>query len=251
MKYIHLTYIVLLGLTLGSFFNVVGLRLPLKQSFVHSRSQCPTCEYTLTWRDLVPVFSYLFLRGKCRRCGTKISPIYPLVEVATGTLFVSSYLVFGLHFELLVSLVFVSMLMIVFVTDIKYMLIPDRLLLFFLPIFIVFRILHPLDPWWDSIVGAVAGLVTLALIIIVSRGGMGAGDMKLMGVIGIVLGLQDTYLAFFFATLYGTVISGGLLLLKKIDRKQPVPFGPYIILGALTAYFFADYIVKWYVDTLW
>ncbi|KGX88079.1 hypothetical protein N783_08805 [Pontibacillus marinus BH030004 = DSM 16465] len=75
--------------------------------------------------------------------------------------------------------------------------------------------------------------------------------MKLMGVIGIVLGLQDTYLAFFFATLYGTVISGGLLLLKKIDRKQPIPFGPYIILGALTAYFFADSIVKWYVDTLW
>ncbi|QHE53142.1 A24 family peptidase [Pontibacillus sp. HMF3514] len=241
----------LIGLTFGSFFNVVGLRLPLKQSFVHSRSQCPTCEYTLTWRDLVPVFSYLFLRGKCRRCRTKISPIYPIVELTTGVLFAHSYLVFGLHIELFISIIFISMLMIVFVTDITYMLIPDKLLFFFLPIFVILRIIHPLEPWWDSYIGGLAGLFTLALIIILSRGGMGAGDMKLMGVIGIVLGLQDTYLAFFFATLYGTVISGGLLLLKKIDRKQPIPFGPYIILGALTAYFFADSIVKWYVDTLW
>ncbi|GGN48849.1 prepilin peptidase [Oceanobacillus indicireducens] len=237
----------LFGATFGSFFNVVGIRSPKSETFVNDRSYCPKCKKTLTWYELIPIISYLVQRGKCRNCKEKISLIYPVVETLTGALFVLSYLMIGLNVELITALLLVSMLMIIFVSDIHYMIIQNKILLFFLPLFIILRFIAPLEPWWSPIAGAVVATVLLALIILVTRGGMGAGDMKLFGVLGIVLGLHNVLLAFFLACLIGAIVGSLLIALKIVKRKQPIPFGPYIVLGALIAYFYGERIIRLYM----
>ncbi|SHF78731.1 prepilin peptidase [Ornithinibacillus halophilus] len=243
-------YLVLLGLIFGSFFNVVGLRLPKNLPFTNDRSYCPHCNHTLAWYELIPVFSYIIQCGKCRNCKIKISIQYPLIEFLTGLLFAFSYITFGFTIELIVSLLFVSMLVILLITDIKYMLIPNKVLLFFLPFFIVLRIVEPLDPWWSSVVGGVFGFVLLAFIILISRGGMGAGDMKLFGVLGIILGMKGVLLAFFLACIIGSIVGVILLKFKIIERKQPVPFGPYIVVASLITYFYGAALIQWYFNLI-
>ncbi|MFZ3578202.1 prepilin peptidase [Virgibacillus sp. DJP39] len=238
----------ILGLVFGSFFNVVGLRLPKNLPFANDRSFCPSCNHTLAWYELVPVLSYLTQLGKCRHCKSTISPIYPVVEITTGLLFALSFWKIGITFELIIGLLLVSMLMIILVSDIKYMLIPNKVLLFFLPLFIVLRFLHPLDSWLTSLTGAIAGVGITAIIILASKGGMGAGDMKLFGILGIVLGLNQILLVFFLSTIIGAIVGSLLLLFKIISRKQPIPFGPYIVVAGLVAYFYGDFIINWYIQ---
>ncbi|SDK40963.1 prepilin peptidase [Sediminibacillus albus] len=246
MQLFYLCYFFVLGLILGSFYSVVGLRVPKQELFKSRRSYCPNCRHSLAWYELVPVFSFLVQAGKCRCCRRSISVMYPLAELITGLLFAFSYYYIGMQGELVAALLLVSLLVIILVSDLRYMEIPNRVLLFFLPLFLVVRLFVPLDPWWSPFFGFVLGIILLAAIIIFSRGGMGGGDMKLFGVIGLVLGWKQLLLAFFFSTVYGSVISMVLLSLKVIDRKEPVPFGPYIVLGTLTTYFFGDKIINWY-----
>src|SRR5699024_2683063 len=141
-------------------------------------------------------------------------------EGMTGLLFAYSYWEVGFSLELFIILLFVGMLMILFVTDSVYMIIPNKVLLFFLPLFIVMRFFSPLDPWYDAILGAVIGFLILAIIIVLSKGGMGGGDMKLFIVIGIVLGWKGTMLTLLLASVLGFFTSGILILFKKVSRKQ-------------------------------
>src|SRR3954447_17587287 len=173
------SYLFILGSVLGSFYNVVGLRVPQNGSIVRPRSHCTSCGRTLTALDMVAVFSWLLLRGKCRISGAKVSVIYPVMELATGLLFMLAFYHFGFNLEVLVSFTFISLLVIIIVSDIAYMLIPDKVLIFFTPLLIVERIFIPLDPWWDPLAGAVFGFGLLFLIAIISKGGMGGGDIKL------------------------------------------------------------------------
>ncbi|WP_246940865.1 prepilin peptidase [Bacillus pinisoli] len=242
------TYIFIIGLVLGSFYNVVGLRVPLNQSIVTPRSACPKCHQTLTPLQLIPVISYLAQRGACRSCGVKISPLYPVMELTTGILFVLAPLLLGWSVELFIAWAFISLLMIVFVSDIKYMIIPDKVLLVFAVILLLARtILSPLTPWWDSLLGGAVGILLLMIIILASKGGMGGGDMKLFGVIGLVLGWKLVLVAFFLSTLIGTFIASIGLALGKVKRKEPFPFGPSIVLGALITYFFGETLITWYI----
>lgn len=237
----------LLGLILGSFYNVIGLRIPSKQSFTKGRSACPTCHHQLSWFELIPFFSYFFQRGRCRYCHHKISLIYPFIEITTGFLFAYSYLYFGFTYEFVASLLLISLSMIILVTDLTSMLIPNKILLFFLPLFIGVRIISPLDPWYDAIIGALVGYTVLAVIIILSQGGMGGGDMKLFGMLGIILGWKKILLTLFLASLLGAIIGIILLSTRRLNRKQPIPFGPYIIFAALVSYFFGNEIVIAYL----
>lgn len=248
MQLIFLLYLLILGLILGSFYNVVGLRIPNHQSVITPRSHCSTCQRTLTSVELIPVLSYLVLRGKCRTCHSKISILYPAIELLTGLLFLLSGYLFGLTSELFVALAFVSLLMIITVSDINYMVIPDKILLFFLILLIPLRTLSPLAPWWDSLLGAAVGFGLLLLIALISKGGIGGGDVKLFFVIGLVLGTKDTLLAFFLSTLFGSIIGGIGLLTGKVKRREPIPFGPFIVIGALVTYFFGSYIIEWYIN---
>lgn len=239
-----------LGLLFGSFFNVVGLRIPKKIPFANDRSRCPNCDHQLAWYDNIPLLSFAIQRGKCRYCNKTISSIYPVVEALTGVLFALSYIKIGLDKEIVTALLLVSLLMVILVSDLAYMLIPNKVLLFFLPFLAFMRFFEPLEPWWDSLVGAIAGLVIIALVIMISKGGMGAGDMKLFGVLGIVLGLQGTLLAFFLSCILGAIVGLLLIVLKVIDRKQPVPFGPYIVLASLITYFYGERLIDWYITIL-
>lgn len=245
--FLVVSYILILGLVLGSFFNVVGLRVPNGQSIIRPRSHCPNCNRTLTIWELIPVFSYLFLNGKCKGCRTKISPLYALIEAATGGLFVYAFYHFNFQWETLVAYILISLLVIIFVSDIHYMIIPDKVLVFFAPILLICRFtIAPLDPWWDPLLGSLIGFSLLLLIAVLSKGGMGGGDIKLFAVIGIVLGWKGVLLAFFLATFIGAVIGIIGLATRKVKRREPIPFGPYIVVGTLLAYFFETEIYQTY-----
>jgi len=239
-------YLFLFGIVFGSFYNVVGLRVPVKESIISPPSHCPNCGRQLTAIDLVPVFSYIFLRGKCRTCGAKISPIYLMTELVTGLLFVWSYHQLGLSIELIVALFFFSLLLIIVVSDLQYMLIPDKVLLFFLPFLLVGRIVSPLEPWWDALLGAIIGFAILYLIAVISKGGMGGGDIKLFFLIGLVLGTVKTLLTLFVASVIGMIIGIIVLKVRKQGRKTPVPFGPSIAIASCIVYFYGDSIIDWY-----
>ena len=235
------------GIVFGSFFNVVGLRVPKKESIVSLPSHCTNCDRKLGVIDLIPVISYILLRGKCRGCGSKISFIYPLMEVITGGLFALAYFMLGIGPELIVAIMFMSLLVIITVSDIAYMLIPDKVLLPFAIALFGVRILIPLTPWWDSILGAVIGFGVLYFIALVSKGGMGGGDIKLFFVIGLVLGIVNTLLTLVLAAFIGSIV--GFIILKKTGqgRKTPVPFGPSISLAAAISYFWGADFVEWYM----
>ena len=234
------------GIVFGSFYNVVGLRVPKKESIVTPPSHCTSCQNRLKPIDLVPIFSYIFLRGKCRQCGVKISPIYMVTELVTGALFAFSYWKLGLSAELVIALLFISLLVIINVSDIAYMLIPNKILLFFLPLLIIGRIVSPLTPWWDSLLGAVVGFGILYLIAVVSKGGMGGGDIKLFFLVGIVLGMVNSLLTLFLASFIGMIVGIIVLKVSGKGRKTPVPFGPSIAIAAIVVYFYGEALVDWY-----
>ncbi|RFU65879.1 prepilin peptidase [Peribacillus glennii] len=236
----------LIGLILGSFFNVVGLSVPKKQSFTTRRSACPSCGRTLSAFELIPVLSYIIQGGKCRGCKARISQLYPIVELMTGMLFAAAPYFLGWSAELIVAWTLICLLMIIFVTDIAYMLIPDKILLFFAVVFLFMRIFLPLDPWWDSLLGAAVGFGLLLLIAVISKGGMGGGDIKLFALLGFVLGTKLVLLSFMAATFLGAFYGVIGILSGFIKRKHPIPFGPFIVVGTLAAYFFGDSILNWY-----
>lgn len=248
MEIIIIFLFFLYGLVFGSFFNVAGLRIPKGESIVRPPSHCTVCNRHLKIKDLVPIFSYVFLKGKCRGCGTKIHWVYPVIELVTGLVFAFAYYQLGFTLELSVALLFISLLVIITVSDIAYMLIPDKILLFFLIPLIVLRVFEPLSPWWDSIIGALVGFGVLFLVAVVSKGGMGGGDIKLFFVIGLVLGWVPTLLTLFLASIIGTVIGIISLRRSKQSRKTPIPFGPSIAIAAIIAYFYGELLVDWYMN---
>ncbi|WP_198401520.1 prepilin peptidase [Parageobacillus thermoglucosidasius] len=250
MKNLLLVFIFLYSLLLGSFFNVVGLRVPAGESIVFPLSHCPRCKRQLTARELIPVVSYIWQGGKCRGCGERISWLYPFVELSTAILFTISPFLVGWSKGLIVCWTLISLLMIVFVSDIRYMIIPDKVLLAFAAIFLLERLFIPFIPWRDALVGAAVGFLLLFLIAVISKGGMGGGDIKLFALLGFVLGWKMVLLAFFFSTLYGTAIGLIGMALGKVRRREPMPFGPAIVLGSFTAYFFGQDIVEWYKQTI-
>jgi leader peptidase (prepilin peptidase) / N-methyltransferase len=250
MEILYTILFFIYGLIFGSFFNVVGLRVPKNESIVTPPSHCTVCDRRLTFKDLVPVFSFVFLKGKCRGCGTKINWIYPVMELTTGVLFAFAFWKIGLSFELIVTILFISMLVIITVSDLAYMLIPDKVLLFFGVLLIIARAFSPLDPWWDSIIGAVGGFGILLLIAILSKGGMGGGDIKLFAVLGLVLGIIPTLLTLFLAAFIGAIVGVIHLRRSKQGRKTPVPFGPSIALAAIIVYFYGTQMLDWYTNLL-
>ncbi|WP_080146572.1 prepilin peptidase [Marinilactibacillus piezotolerans] len=234
------------GIVLGSFYNVVGLRVPNGTFLKEKQSYCYTCQRTLSWKELIPVYSFAAQKGKCRGCGESISFIYPMIELLTGILFVVSYMIFGLTIQTAFSLVVVSMIMIITVSDIAYQKIPNKLLLIFLPILFILKCFIPGTDWLSSLIGAGLAFLLLAVIIFGTKGGMGMGDLKYFMLFGFLFGWPLFFLLFFLSTIYGALINGLLLAGGKVTRKTKVPFGPYIGAAALTVLFFGPSILEWY-----
>ena len=226
----------ILGSCLGSFYNVVGDRLPKHESIITPRSHCVNCGHILSFFELIPIFSYLFLCGKCRKCYKKIGIIHPLFELLSGILFTISFLLFGLSLKFLIAITFISMLLIVIISDYNYMIIPDEILiigniLLIIEMFVMYGIKHTLI---SIIYGLLAFFVMWFIKLLgdffFKRESMGGGDIKLMFSFGLVLGLLNSIVVIFLASLIGLPIS--LIMLKK-DKSHEVPFGPYLSMAAI------------------
>lgn len=225
--------------------------MPKGESIVAPRSHCPHCKRTLTAFELIPVVSYVLQKGKCRACSARISFFYPFVELSTAILFTLAPLFVGWSAEIVVSWTLISLFVIIFVSDVHYMVIPNRILLFFAPLLLIERItLAPLTPWWDSLLGSFVGFMMLFLIALVSKGGMGGGDIKLFAVIGLALGVKLTVLAFFLSTFVGTMFGLIGMAIGHVKRGEPMPFGPAIVVGTLIAYFFGEAMIDMYVKVM-
>lgn len=240
MQVFIITIIFIFGMVIGSFFNVLGYRLPKKESIVFPSSHCPNCQHKLSFFDLFPVLSYLFLKGKCRYCNVKISPIYPLIELLTAILFIISYLVFGFSIEFVIAIVFSSVTIITIVTDIRYMIIEDSVLIvggIIIAILSIFNI-----GIFETFLMFINGLLSFILIYIIKlaadfsfkKEAMGGGDVKLMFLIGMMNGFSMTFvtlcMASFIAFPYAIYI-----YLSKNDNI--LPLGPFLCLAALIVYF--------------
>lgn len=242
-------YLFALGLACGSFFNVVALRVPLGQSVVRPPSACPHCGHRLVARELVPVLSYALSRGRCRSCAAPVSPLYPAGELAAALLFVWAYLRFGLTAQGLIGLLLASLAVIVTVSDIRYMRIPNAVLLAFLPPLLLLRLLEPDGrSYAEYALGAIAGGGVLLLVALLSRGGMGMGDVKLLALIGLALGWKGALLTLLLGSFAGTAAGLVLLLRRRSKLRQPMPFGPFLMLGALIAYGYGDALIGSYLQ---
>ena len=237
-----------LGASVGSFLNVCIYRIPAGQSVVSPPSHCFACGEKLGLVDLVPILSYFYLRAKCRRCGEPFSGQYPLVEFITGVLFALVLLRFGVAWETLAGWVFLSVLVAVTVIDIHHRIIPDKIVIVGVVLGLPLVALQSWPTLWSGLAGFVAAGLFLLAIAVVSRGGMGGGDIKLAALMGLYLGLQNVAVALFLAFLVGGVFGIFLLVTGLKGRKDAVPFGPYLALGGIAALFWGSQLVKWYLS---
>jgi len=239
--------IFIFGTLIGSFLNCLIYRLEKKKTFVSGRSFCVKCKKELVWYDLIPIFSYLFLLGKCRYCKKKISIQYPLVEIATGLLFM---FVFSWNIvNTILLFIIVSLLLVVFVYDLKHFLIPDKIVYPGMVVAIIYQIFNYSNIYW-LFAGLGAGLL-FYLIYAVSRGKwLGFGDVKLVIFLGLFLGCPLTGLALFFSFIIGAIIGIGLIIFKGKGLKTQVPFAPFLVLGTFVSFFWGKMILDWYLSLL-
>jgi len=266
MEAVFIVIFTLLGLVVASFLNVCIDRLPGGQSLLFPASHCASCHHRLAIKDLIPVFSYLWLRGRCRYCQAPIPRRILWVEIGTGLLFGYLYWHYGLSIELAVTAVYCCLFIVLMVIDLEHGVIPNKivypaiavalLISVFLP---PSRLIYPggavpilISDFLPQLgivqaaIGAGIGLVLLLLIVLISRGGMGWGDVKMAILIGIVTG----YLilgALLMAIIIGGLVAGSLLLLKIKKRKESIPFGPFLSLATIITLLWGSNILNWYL----
>lgn len=257
------TLFAITGAVAGSFVNALVWRLHTNKSIVNDRSMCPKCQHQLAVKDLVPVFSWFWLRGKCRYCQQKISPQYPVVELTLAALFAVSYLLWDFSAgglataELAVWLFELILLVALIVYDLRWMLLPNRLMVPLVALAVLQLILFlasglPPAVWFvGPLSGALSAAGAFYLIFWLSKGAwMGGGDVKLVFIMGLILGFKLTVLALFLAFLLGAVISLVLLGIKLRTRKDLIPFGPFLIVGLIIARIAGQPIVDWYLGVV-
>lgn len=240
MEYLYLICFFIIGLVFGSFFCCVGLRLSKNENFLKGRSYCDNCHHNLYWYDLIPLFSYITLKGKCRYCREKVSLLNPFIELVTGILFMLSYYSFDFSLELILALSLVSLSMIIFASDLTYLIIPDEVIIFFSIIIIILEFF--LNGFPSVIISLLSGASLFFFMyilmnvgnIIFKKESLGGGDVKLLFVLGLVidpfLGLITIFLASFIA------LPISLYLLYK-NKEHMIPFGPFILIAFLIIYF--------------
>lgn len=243
-------FIFLLGLLIGSFLNVCIYRLPQKKSIITPASRCTICGTRLKSWDLIPVLSYLLSRGHCRYCKAPFSPRYALVELLTGLLFVWCYEVFGPTPELIKAIILTSFFIVITFIDYDHQLILDKVLICLslagVSINLWLGSVAPLD----MLIAGLLGGGLLLLIALVSGGGMGGGDIKFAAALGLCFGWQHLFLTLFLSFIFGGIGGVLLLVLKIKNRKDFIPFGPFIALGALFTLLYGNTMITWYLGKL-
>ncbi|SES71383.1 type 4 prepilin peptidase 1 . Aspartic peptidase. MEROPS family A24A [Natronincola peptidivorans] len=245
--------IFIVGLLIGSFLNVCIYRIPREESIVYPSSHCPDCGSSLRPVDLIPVVSYMTSRGNCRYCNAHISLRYPLVELINAGLYLILYLQFGLSLQFFAHGVLVSILLAITFIDYDHQIIPDGMIILIIVAGLFYKIAYMVlyrgsFPLLSSIGGLLLGGVFFLVVAILSNGGMGGGDIKLMGALGLWLGWQSTLLMMLLSFFIGGVLSVMLLLLKRKGRKEAIPFGPFIAIATFITICWSQEIVTWYVE---
>lgn len=236
----------ILGACIGSFLNVCIYRLPLGQSVVYNPSHCPGCGHRLKALDLVPLLSYMLLKGRCRYCSVIIPARYPLVELTAAVFFGAAYQFWGWQWQTVSMWVFFAVLLAAALIDYQHQIIPDELIITGLVLGLPLVHLSGSGKVIDGLIGFLVAGVLFLIIALVSKGGMGGGDIKLSALMGLFLGWPDILVALFISFLVGGLAGIMLMALGQKGRKDAVPFGPYLALGGMLAAFGADWIIKWY-----
>lgn len=240
-----LSIVFLFGIVIGSFLNVCIYRIPKKEDIVKVRSHCMNCGYQLTWYDLIPLFSYLFLRGRCRKCKTKLSAQYPLVEAANGILYVVVVLINGVNVESLLYCLLSSALLTLSVIDFRTYEIPFGINVFIIVLGLI-RLVTDYRNWLTYIIGFFAVSTFLVILYYATKGrGIGGGDIKLMAVCGLLLGWKIIILAFFMGCIFGAVIH--LLRMKISGEGHVLALGPYLSAGIFVAMLWGQQMIEWYM----
>ncbi|MGB9807905.1 MAG: prepilin peptidase [Thermosulfidibacteraceae bacterium] len=247
MKEVYLIFMFITGSIFGSFINMLIYRLPKNLSIIHPPSHCPTCGKKLKFWQNIPIISYLILKGRCYYCKNKIPIRYLLVEIICGTTFVLLYLKAKNHIELIHMLIFSLILTTVTFIDLEHLIIPDELNIVLLIIGSVFSLTNSsITDLKGAVIGGIAALAIMLAIYLTSKGKMGFGDVKLLGAIGVNIGYKLVLLSFFIAVFTGSLVGIVLILTGMKSRKDPLPFGPFLSLGAIMSLLIGDRILKFY-----
>ncbi len=238
----------LFGIVIGSFLNVCIYRLPAGESLSKERSHCQKCGYTLSWYDLVPLFSYLFLRGRCRKCGEHISIQYPIVEALNGVLYVLMFYLYGWSIDSVIYCMLASALIVLSVIDFR----TQEIFLanngFILALGLIHLGFH-LGDWVTYVIGLIAVSIPLALIVIATNeGAMGWGDVFLMGAAGLLLGWKLILFALVAGCVLGSIIH--IIRMKFFGAERQLAMGPYLSMGILLAIICGTQFVDWYISFL-
>lgn len=243
-------FIFITGLFIGSFLNVCIYRIPREESIVFPGSHCPSCGTPLKMLELVPVFSWVWLRGKCRTCDVSISPRYPFIELLTALLFLLVYYETGFTFHFILISSLSAMLLVMTMIDLDHQIIPDGLTILIAVTGMIHFIHGTFDQsgisLMDALLGVLIGGGFFLFIAVVSKGGMGGGDIKLMAALGLWFGWRGILLVMFLSFIIGGIFAVGFLVLKQKGRKEMVPFGPFIAAGAFLTALYGQEILYWY-----
>jgi len=243
------------GLIIGSFLNVVIHRLPKEESLVAPRSRCPACLTPIRARDNIPILSFLLLRGRCRDCGHPISWRYPLVEGLTGALFTLTVARFGLTLDSVFLLAFLSGLVAVSFIDFDHQIIPNAITLPGIPLGLLAGLLVGQPSVLDRLIGALTGAGFLYLVlfyggVLYGQDAMGEGDLNLIALVGAFLGWRAVVVTILVACLAGSAVGLTLIALRRLGRREHIPFGPFLCLGAVVALFWGEHLIGWYAGFL-
>ncbi len=244
--FIIYTIIFLFGITIGSFLNVIIFRVPKGEFLKRNRSYCPQCGELIAYYDLIPVLSYLILGGKCRNCKEKISPRYPLVELATGLVALLCHWQFSMTLKFLCVFTVGAIFICITFIDIEHMEIPDSLVLALAVPAIVSVFLFP-EGLTSRIIGMYIVSVPMLLITLLIPTAFGGGDIKLIAVCGFLLGMSNVLLATFVALMTAGIRASWLLLTRKSNTETHICFGPYICLGVYVSLFWGEALINWYL----
>jgi len=246
-----LSLIFIFGLCIGSFLNVCIYRIPESKSIISPGSMCPSCGNPIKFYDNIPVLSFIILRAKCRNCNACISLRYPLVEILTGFFALSVFIKFGSSIEAPIYFIFIATLLVITFIDIDHRIIPDLISLPGIVFFFIASLTISTISIIDSFIGILAGggiLFAIAEIYwrITGKEGMGGGDVKLLAMIGALIGWQGVLFTIFVSSLVGTIIGIIVMLIQGKNLKLAIPFGPFLSIGAVVYVFFGNEFINWY-----
>lgn len=241
-------FVFLYGIVIGSFLNVCIYRIPKRENIITTRSHCMYCGSTLKWKDLFPLFSYIFLKGKCRKCKEKISIQYPVIEALNGILYVLIFFVNGYHLESVLYCLFTSALMVLSIIDFRTYEIPSEINVF-IGILGVLHILLDFSHVGEYLLGLCIVSGFLLVIYLFTKGkGVGGGDIKFMAASGLMLGVQKIVLAFILGCILGSLIHILRMRIRKADHT--LAFGPYLSLGIFLSMLYGEEMIHWYLSLL-